>query len=314
VTIICASSKGWSVALENFEILSPFIVRKIWGGQRLAQLKSLNETGQDLPIGETWEVSRLAEGPSGLGNSDLHSEVSEEELPYLIKFIDTSDNLSVQVHPHDEYARQVENSVGKTECWLILDAEPGAGIYLGFKPGITKEEFETAVAKCEDVSRYLVFHQVQRGDFFFVPAGSIHAIGKGVTLIEVQQSSGITYRVWDWNRVDSEGKSRELHVDKAMDVSRFESDFNDASTFNIQKGLLSSTGTRHVISHPDFNVWIVSGEWDPGKIQTTERLISIISLDGEVEVDGIRMQPYQAMLGKKLPDVLKTNKSLLIVT
>lgn len=302
------------MALENFEILSPFVVRKIWGGQRLAHFKSIDETGQVLPIGETWEVSRLAEGPSRLGKSDLHSKVSEEELPYLVKFIDTSDNLSVQVHPHDEYAKQVENSSGKTECWLILDAEAGAGIYLGFKTGVTKEKFESAVTKCEDVSSYLVFHQVQKGDFFFVPAGSIHAIGKGVTLIEVQQSSGITYRVWDWNRIDSEGKSRELHVDKAMDVSRFESDFNDTSTFNIQKGLLSSTGTRHVISHPDFNVWIVSGEWDPGKIQTTERLISIISLDGEVEVDGLKMQPYQAMLGKKLPDVLKSNKSLLIVT
>ncbi len=280
----------------------------------MSVIKSLNETGQELPVGETWEVSRLEEGSSSLGDTALSSLVSDSELPYLIKFIDTSDNLSVQVHPDDEYARDVENSVGKTECWLILDSEPGAGIYLGFKPGVTKEEFETAVRNSEDVSRYLIFHEVKKGDFFFVPAGSIHAIAKGVTLIEVQQSSGITYRVWDWNRVDANGKSRELHVDKAMDVSRFESEFNDSSNFQIQNNLLESKGVNHVISHPDFNVWIVNGGYQASKIQTADRLVSIITLESEAEVDGLKMKPYQATLGKSLPDVIKSNSSVLIVT
>jgi len=302
------------VTLENFEILSPYVVRKIWGGSRLPIMKSLDESGQSLPVGETWEVSRLEEGPSKIGSSNLHSEVSESELPYLIKFIDTSDNLSVQVHPHDEYARKIENSVGKTECWLILDAEPGAGIYLGFKEGVSKEDFAKAVKENKDVNESLVFHEVQRGDFFFVPAGSIHAIGKGVTLIEVQQSSGITYRVWDWNRVDDQGNSRELHIEKAMDVSRFDSTFNDPNTFQIQKGLFSKPGTHHVISHPDFNVWIVNGEWNPKAVKKTDRLVSIISLEAEAQIDETQIQGYQAVLGKKLPDVLKSDKSLLVVT
>lgn len=302
------------MSTENFEILSPYVVRKIWGGERLPAMKSLNESGQSLPVGETWEVSRLAEASSKVGDQELSSMVSEEELPYLVKFIDTSDNLSVQVHPHDEYAREVESSVGKTECWLILDAEPRAGIYLGFKEGVTKKEFQEAVLKSEDISRFLIFHEVKRGDFFFVPAGSIHAIGKGVTLIETQQSSGITYRVWDWNRVDSEGKSRELHIDKAMDVSRFDSDFNDSSTFQIQKDLFSKEGVSHIISHPDFNVWIVNGKWDSSKIKKADRHVSIISLGEKVEIDGVEMQAYQAALGKKLPDVLKSTGSLLVVT
>ena len=284
---------------ENFEILSPYIVRKIWGGKRLPVMKSLDESGQALPVGETWEVSRHEDGSSKVGNRELSSTTSEEDLPYLVKFIDTSDNLSVQVHPHDEYAKRVENSMGKTECWLILDAEPGSGIYLGFKKGVTKEQFQEAVERSEDVSRFLVFHEVKRGDFFFVPAGSIHAIGKGVTLVETQQSSGITYRVWDWNRVDSEGQSRELHIEKAMDVSRFDSDFNDSSTFKIQKNLLSMRGVSQVISHSDFDVWIVNGEWDSSRIKKTSRHVSIISLGEKVEIDGVEILAYQAALGKK---------------
>ena len=236
---------------DTFMHLAPFVVEKLWGGHKLAMMKGLNSQGM---IGETWEVSTLKEGPSSFKGQPLNQWI--HHLRYLIKFIDTTDYLSVQVHPGDEYAAKVESSQGKTECWFILDAEDGAGIYLGFQAGVTKSQFEKAITNKEDLSPYLRFYPVKRGDFFFVPAGSIHAIGKGVTLAEVQQSSGITYRVWDWNRLEKNGQPRQLDVAKALDVLNFEENSNRSEFFRYMANSFQKTNLDFII-HPDFHVSLI---------------------------------------------------------
>lgn len=228
--------------------LRPYVSETIWGGAQLAKLKKLDSIN---PIGETWEVSSLDKGSSSFGSVQLKDIAS---LNYLTKFIDTAKNLSIQVHPDDEYAKEHENSKGKTECWLIMDAADDAGIYLGFKPGITKKEFFNAVENGVAIDHFLNFYSVKPGDFFYIPAGTIHAIGSNVTLCEIQQSSGVTYRVWDWNRVGLDGKPRELHIEKSKDVTNFSEDFNQKLKTLMKKDLFREEGTFDLVSHEDFKV------------------------------------------------------------
>lgn len=139
-------------------------------------------------------------------------------FPVLIKFIDAKENLSVQVHPSDEYALANENSFGKTEMWYIVEAEQGAGIYLGFNRDVTKEEYETSI-KEHRLTEFLSFYEVKAGECYFIPSGTIHAIGKGCLICEIQQNSNLTYRVYDYGRKDKNGNERELHIDKSLKVT-----------------------------------------------------------------------------------------------
>lgn len=296
------------------------MVYKVWGGSQLASLKGLGElkAGSE-PLGETWEISIHKDGPSLLGGSPLNNEVSQEQMPYLVKLIDTSDNLSVQVHPDDDFAKAHENSSGKTECWIILGAEKGAGIYLGMKPGVTKEEFEKGILTGEEMNRYLVFHEVEVGDFFFVPAGAIHAIGTGVLLAEVQQSSGITYRVWDWNRLDDKGNSRELHIEKAMKVTRFGDEFNSEKTFKKERNIFQK-GISQVVTHPQFclrQVTLDENETIELDLNECGRVKGILNLNGSLEVEGVKLDPYKAALSSssrtKLNVKAKESGSFLLV-
>ena len=226
--------------------LIPSLLPKLWGGNRLAQIKHSSLSS----IGESWEVSTHPQGESIYQNLPLSQWIGN--LPYLIKLIDTSDNLSIQVHPDDSYAKLHENCSGKTECWIILEATPGAGIYLGFQDGITKEILGQELQKSGPIDQLLKFHPVKPGDFYFVPAGSIHAIGKNVMLVEIQQSSGITYRVWDWNRLTINGIPRQLHIQKALDVLRFEPECNSLSYFRHQSSVMKSN--QLLVDHPQFAV------------------------------------------------------------
>ena len=175
----------------------PLHIEKIWGGSKLAPEHSGLE-----PIGESWQVACLPEGSSTISGEALWDKYgSAGGLNFLIKLIDTSDNLSVQVHPDDLLAEEFENSRGKTECWYILDSEKDAKIYLGLKPNVSMSDFQKAIENQENVQSLMNCIEALKGRFVYVPAGLVHAIGSGVTLIEVQQSSGITYRLWDWNRV-----------------------------------------------------------------------------------------------------------------
>lgn len=201
---------------KRIEKPSPIGLYKVWGGELLAKQKGMpKQDAEGLFLGEVWEVSSL--------ESSVTLNI-KEPLSYLFKLIDTSRPLSVQVHPGDEYARKHENTTGKSECWYILNAEENSHIYLGFKAGVELDLVEKAVHEKEDISELMNSYPVRPGDFITVPAGTIHAIGPGVTLAEVQQPSGVTYRFWDWGRIGTDGKTRELHIRQAFDVLKLQTD------------------------------------------------------------------------------------------
>lgn len=202
----------------------------LWGGTRLR-----DEYGKKIdmtPLAESWECSVHPDGPSFVANGQYKGKTLKEVLdehpeyigtkangvfPILAKFIDAKKDLSVQVHPDDEYARENENDNGKTEMWHIIDAEEGASLIYGFKHKVTKEILERAIERGE-LDKHLQKVEVHKGDLYFVPAGTVHGIGKGILLAEIQESSNVTYRVYDYDRVDKNGKKRPLHFDKAVQV------------------------------------------------------------------------------------------------
>ncbi len=217
----------------------PRLKERIWGGSSLA-----TKMGKALPegkkIGESWEISGVQRDISVVANGHLAGNDLQElievymgdlvgekvydrygvEFPLLVKFIDARDTLSIQVHPGDELARERHRSYGKTEMWYILAAEPDATLYMGFDRTITREEFLAAVS-AGTLPALLREEKVRPGDSFFIPAGTIHAIGKGILLVEIQQTSDVTYRVDDWSRYDDDGMPRELHTDLAVDALDF---------------------------------------------------------------------------------------------
>ena len=193
----------------------------VWGGNKLK--KEYSKSTQKDICAESWELSFHKDGLTRIDEyNTLSSVVKSEELgsnldgfeffPVLNKFIDAKQNLSVQVHPSDAYALEHENSYGKTEMWYIVEAEVGAGIYLGFNRDITKEEYEKAI-KDDTLTDLLNFYPVKAGDCYFIPSGTVHAIGAGCLIYEIQQNSNLTYRVYDY------GRGRELHIGKALTVS-----------------------------------------------------------------------------------------------
>ena len=212
--------------------LTPIFHEKIWGGRQLETVFGYDIP--DGPIGECWAISahpngdcQIAEGPyAGHTLSWLWAEHRElfgncegKEFPLLIKILDAKDDLSIQIHPNDEYAAEHENgSLGKTECWYVLDCEPGAYLYYGFEREISKEEFQERI-KNNTLTEVLNAVPVHKGDCFFIPSGTLHAICKGIVIAEVQQNSNVTYRVYDYGRVGADGKPRALHVEKALDVT-----------------------------------------------------------------------------------------------
>ena len=221
--------------------LCPAFKDYIWGGERL---KTNYGKKTDLsPCAESWELSYHPDGLTRtvdgkalceiLGAEDLGENAKAFPFfPMLIKFIDAHDNLSVQVHPSDDYALAHENSFGKTEMWHILEADAGAGIYLGFKKEVSKEEFEAAIAE-NRLTELLNFYPVKAGETYFIPSGTLHAIGRGCLICEIQQNSNLTYRVYDYGRLGKDGKPRELHVKKALKVtnrSAFVPNFVSAET------------------------------------------------------------------------------------
>ena len=211
----------------KIEKLYPECKEIIWGGTRLKE-KYGKQTDKEL-IAETWELSFHEAGPTRLASGKtLQETATAEELgkncegfpffPVLAKLIDAKQDLSVQVHPSDAYALKNENSFGKTEMWYIVEADEGAGIYLGFKKDVTQEEYEKAI-KDHTLTELLNFFEVKAGECYFIPSGTIHAIAKGCLICEIQQNSNLTYRVYDYGRKDKNGNERELHVEKALKVT-----------------------------------------------------------------------------------------------
>ena len=197
----------------------------IWGGDKL---KSLYGRQSEEPVAESWEVSVHPDGTSMylasfadyIKNNPQAVDKQGSAFPVLIKYIDAKQNLSVQVHPDDEYARRVEGDNGKTEMWYIIQADVGAGIYCGFKRDTSKAEFLQKLQE-DSVEELLNFIPVKAGDCYLIPAGTVHAICAGCVICEVQQSSNVTYRIYDYNRKGADGKLRSLHIDKAFEVIDF---------------------------------------------------------------------------------------------
>ena len=215
-------------------LFEPNLQTKVWGGEKLTAWKQLPEQQH---IGESWEVSAVEKAPSVIANGTwagyaltevidkmpqaiLGKEVAKKyqnQLPLLVKFIDSNDDLSVQVHPNDDMAKRLHNGMGKTEMWYVLSADPGACIYAGFQKALSPEEYARCVAD-GSIMDTLAKHEIHAGDVFYIPSGRIHAIGKGVRLVEVQQSSDLTYRIYDYGRMDLDGQPRELHTDLAAEA------------------------------------------------------------------------------------------------
>ncbi len=219
--------------MQPFKLIPP-IKDYIWGGTRLRDEYGKQSCSERLA--ESWELACHKDGTSiisggkydGRPLSDFISECPEalgenlrkfEHFPVLIKLIDARDNLSVQVHPDNKYALEHEGEYGKTEMWYIVDCEPDSEIIYGFKDKISKKEFRNAIEN--NTLLYKVNRvPVKKGDVFFIKAGTLHAIGKGILIAEIQQNSNTTYRVYDYGRKDSNGNTRELHIDKAVDVTK----------------------------------------------------------------------------------------------
>lgn len=213
----------------------PILKPVIWGGSRLCEFKNIKPVKDG--IGESWEISGVKGSISVISDGDLKgvslSELllgSKEQLvgkkvyekygntfPLLIKFIDARDDLSIQVHPDDRLAKQRHNSFGKTEMWYVINAAPDAYLYSGFQKSITPDEYVERV-KNNTFTETLQKYYVKPGDVFFLPAGRVHAIGAGCFIAEIQQTSDITYRIYDYNRKDADGNTRELHTDLAKDA------------------------------------------------------------------------------------------------
>lgn len=206
----------------------------LWGGTRLRD--EYGKKSDKDKVAESWELSCHKDGESIIGNGKNEGKTLTEYInanpsvlglncdkfenfPILIKLIDARDNLSVQVHPDNEYAMRVEGEYGKTEIWYIVDCNEGAELIYGFKQEITKEEFAQRIAdnKLLEVTNNVPVH---KGDVFFIEAGTLHAIGGGILIAEIQQNSNTTYRVYDYGRVGADGKPRELHVEKAVEVTK----------------------------------------------------------------------------------------------
>ena len=217
----------------------PIYKEKVWGGTRLKNL--FGKSFDPLPnCGESWEVSGVKDFVSVVGNGFLRDNSLEElidvymgdlvgdrvfgkhgkQFPLLLKFIDTTQALSIQVHPDSAMAWERHQSYGKTEMWYVLHAEPDAEIIVGFKDGVDKDTYLRHVNN-NTIHDILNVEKAFPGDVFFIPAGRIHAIGAGITLCEIQQSSDVTYRVYDWDRPVVDGKPRELHLDEALDAIDF---------------------------------------------------------------------------------------------
>ena len=242
----------------------PILKDKIWGGQKLQQI--LNKPTSSTEAGESWEISDVEGDTSVVSNGtmagtslksmmELHTtdllghknfQQFGTKFPLLIKFIDAKSDLSVQLHPNDALAKARHNSFGKTEMWYVVQADPDSNLIVGFNQPMTKELYLKHL-EAKTLESILNFDTVEAGDTYFIEVGRIHAIGAGVLLAEIQRTSDITYRVYDWDRVDSKGNHRELHNDIALEA--FDFDMPDNYRVNYSRDAQTST---ELVSCPYF--------------------------------------------------------------
>ncbi|WP_237275274.1 type I phosphomannose isomerase catalytic subunit [Tenacibaculum ovolyticum] len=230
----------------------PILKSKIWGGEKLQTL--LNKKSDKKDIGESWEISDVDGDVSIISNGSLKGislkdlikefkqdvlgekvyHIFQEKFPLLIKFIDAKKKLSLQVHPNDVLAQRRHNSLGKTEMWYIVNSEKKSKMIVGFSEETDKKSFLETINSGNELE-LLNIDYVKKGDTFLVPAGRIHAIGKGILLAEIQETSDVTYRISDWNRKDINGKKRDLHLDLALDAIDYSAKSNYKAEYQKKK-------------------------------------------------------------------------------
>lgn len=298
--------------------LKPSCKNYLWGGNKLKT--EFHKHSEDEIVAETWELSCHVDGKSIIAEGEFAGKTLQEyiewegrkifgkncmrfqDFPILIKFIDAKENLSVQVHPSDAYALKNEGQYGKTEMWYVVECEENASLYYGFSKKVGKEEF---LQRLEENTILEVLNKVpvKKGDVFFIEAGVVHAIGKGIVIAEIQQNSNLTYRVYDYGRIGKDGQPRELHVEKALEVMNrepmaagksFEPHLGACEYFTVDKVSLDGKLTKKMngtVEEDTFlHVLVVEGN---GKIRNAQEVwfekgdsILITAGSGEFEVEG----------------------------
>lgn len=290
---------------------TPITQYRIWGGNRLNEV-----VPKDLQIeklGEIWSISGVEGHVSVVENGFLKGRTLNElidtyqtdlvgknvwekfghDFPLLIKFIDTAEPLSVQVHPNDLQAKEFHNSFGKSEMWYIMDAEKDAELIIGFLENTTKEDYQKHL-EAETLEKILGRIKVEKGDAVYIPAGRVHAIGAGIVLAEIQQTSDITYRIYDYNRIDKDGNKRELHTDLALKVI----DFNPISEIKTSYKK-SENQWEDLIQSPYFDTKIFTGTKEIG-ISGNEEMHIYICTEGSLKIQtptgGTELKKYESVL------------------
>lgn len=266
---------GGSIIKEKYGITDMDKVAEAW-------VLSTHKDGQSVVVGGELNGKTLSEAVAVLGEKALGKNAADFEMfPQMVKIIDAEQSLSIQVHPSDEYALKNEGQYGKTEMWYILDAKEGAGIYYGVKDEISAEDFRKSLED-ETVEQVLRFVPCKKGESYFIPSGTIHAIGAGLLIAEVQQNSNVTYRVYDFGRVGADGKKRELHTEKALCVSNLspmkgEDDKNTLTLPGGSETLLSAC--------PYFSATkvVMNGEY---KFNTRGSFLCVFIAEGSGEING----------------------------
>lgn len=283
--------------MDKIVFLEPVFCERIWGGRNLEKFNFSIPQGD---IGEAWVIAAHDNGSSKIINGSLagltlkeayekHPTVFTEKVydkfPLLIKILDASDNLSVQVHPEDDYAKVNENGeLGKTECWYVLDAKEDAKLVYGHS-AITREEFNSRIDNAE-WNELFIEEKVKEGDFFYIPAGTLHAIGEGILIYEVQQNSDTTYRVYDYDRTDKDGNKRELHIEKTKDVTTvpFEKVVTNPKEEKVGKSTITYLANEKYFSVFKINV-IEQIVIEKNK---TGNLFTVLEGDGSIVINGIK--------------------------
>ena len=274
----------------------PILKDKIWGGQKLKKL--LNKESSLPNVGESWEISDVECDISIVCNGNLEGQSLKHLLstyqadligkknyetfgntfPLLIKFIDAKEDLSIQLHPNDELASKRHNSFGKTEMWYVMHADKDANLIVGFNQPMTPEKFLEHLNN-KTLTEILNFDKVKTGDTYFIEVGRVHAIGAGVMLAEIQQTSDITYRVYDWDRVDDQGNERELHNDLAIDAF----DFDMKDDFRVTYDKIVNQSSK-MVTCPYFTTNYLHIETTVKKQNTFDSFIIYMCVEGEAQL------------------------------
>lgn len=284
------------MSFKQYPILfHPILKDRIWGGTKLKSI-----LGKDIDsneVGESWEISGVSSDISvvangvyaGLNLNDLIQKFPDEilgeaiiarfdkQFPLLFKFLDAKDDLSIQLHPNDELAQKRHGSFGKTEMWYVMQADEGARVVVDFKDGVSQEDYLKHL-KSKTLPSILKEIPVKKGDVFFIETGTVHAIGGGVLLAEIQQTSDITYRVYDWDRLDAQGNSRELHIDLALEAINY-----DKKNVEITYNKVVNTD-NHILECPFFNVNYIPLSGMYTKVKDKSRFYLYVCTEGEGEI------------------------------